>query len=123
MSVAERIKSWWRGRELPIHLQYGALGERAAKKFVQSLHAGVRAGGALREWSMWTLRNRNGVRRGLGEMVMAVTVAVSISAMRICRRVERRVLVRVRCRFAFHFVSVYFVRGTCTDDRACGCCC
>jgi putative endonuclease len=35
MSVAERIKSWWRGTPLPIHLQYGVLGERAAKKHLK----------------------------------------------------------------------------------------
>src|SRR6266487_1364226 len=35
MSVAERIKSWWRGSELPVHLQYGLLGERAAKKHLK----------------------------------------------------------------------------------------
>lgn len=35
MSVAERIKSWWRGKELPVHLQYGLLGERAAKKHLK----------------------------------------------------------------------------------------
>jgi putative endonuclease len=35
MSVAQRIKSWWRGAELPLHLQYGVLGERAAKKHLK----------------------------------------------------------------------------------------
>jgi putative endonuclease len=35
MSVAERIKTWWRGTALPIHLQYGILGERAAKKHLK----------------------------------------------------------------------------------------
>jgi putative endonuclease len=35
MGIAERIKSWWRGTELPVHLQYGALGERAAKKHLK----------------------------------------------------------------------------------------
>jgi putative endonuclease len=35
MSVAERIKTWWRGTALPIHLQYGVLGERAAKKHLK----------------------------------------------------------------------------------------
>ena len=35
MSVAQRIKSWWRGAELPIHLQYGVLGERAAKRHLK----------------------------------------------------------------------------------------
>jgi putative endonuclease len=35
MSVAQRIKSWWRGAELPLHLQYGLLGERAAKKHLK----------------------------------------------------------------------------------------
>jgi putative endonuclease len=35
MSVAQRIKSWWRGSELPVHLRYGILGERAAKKHLR----------------------------------------------------------------------------------------
>lgn len=35
MSVAQRIKSWWRGSQLPLHLQYGVLGERAAKKHLK----------------------------------------------------------------------------------------
>jgi putative endonuclease len=35
MSVAERIKSWWRGSQLPVHLQYGLLGERAAKNHLK----------------------------------------------------------------------------------------
>jgi putative endonuclease len=35
MSVAERIKSWWRGARRPIHLQYGVLGERAAKRHLK----------------------------------------------------------------------------------------
>src|SRR5215471_347746 len=35
MSVAERIKSWWRGSALPVHLQYGLLGERAAKRHLK----------------------------------------------------------------------------------------
>src|SRR5215468_11666079 len=35
MNVAERIKTWWRGTALPIHLQYGVLGERAAKKLLK----------------------------------------------------------------------------------------
>jgi putative endonuclease len=35
MSFAQRIKSWWRGVEQPLHLQYGALGERAAKKLLK----------------------------------------------------------------------------------------
>jgi len=35
MNVAERIKSWWRGTNLPLHLQYGVLGERAAKKHLK----------------------------------------------------------------------------------------
>ena len=35
MNVAERITSWWRGRELPVHLRYGVLGERAAKKHLR----------------------------------------------------------------------------------------
>src|SRR5262249_58194739 len=35
MSVGDRIKSWWRGAELPVHLQYGVLGEKAAKKHLK----------------------------------------------------------------------------------------
>src|SRR4051795_578482 len=35
MNLAERIKSWWRGAEQPLHLQYGVLGERAAKKLLK----------------------------------------------------------------------------------------
>ena len=35
MNVAKRIKSWWRRSELPVHLQYGVLGERAAKKYLK----------------------------------------------------------------------------------------
>lgn len=35
MSVAQRIKSWWRGSQMPLHLQYGVLGERAAKKHLK----------------------------------------------------------------------------------------
>jgi putative endonuclease len=37
MNFAERIKSWWRGVERPLHLQYGVLGERAAKKHLKRL--------------------------------------------------------------------------------------
>jgi putative endonuclease len=32
MNLWEGIKAWWRGQEKPLHLQYGELGERAAKK-------------------------------------------------------------------------------------------
>ena len=35
MNLAARIKSWWRKGEKPQHLQYGELGERAAKKHLQ----------------------------------------------------------------------------------------
>jgi putative endonuclease len=35
MTVAQRIKSWWRGAELPLHLRYGVLGERTAKKHLR----------------------------------------------------------------------------------------
>ena len=35
MTVAQRIKLWWRGAEMPLHLQYGVLGERAARKHLK----------------------------------------------------------------------------------------
>lgn len=35
MNFAERIKSWWHRSDRPLHLQYGALGERAAKKHLK----------------------------------------------------------------------------------------
>jgi putative endonuclease len=35
MTVAQRIRSWWRGAELPLHLRYGVLGERTAKKHLR----------------------------------------------------------------------------------------
>jgi putative endonuclease len=35
MTLAQRIKSWWGGTPLPLHLQYGLLGERAAKKHLK----------------------------------------------------------------------------------------
>src|SRR5256885_8695849 len=35
MNFAERIKSWFRSAEQPLHLQYGILGERAAKKLLK----------------------------------------------------------------------------------------
>jgi putative endonuclease len=35
MSVPERIISWWRGRQQPLHLRYGLLGERAARKHLK----------------------------------------------------------------------------------------
>jgi putative endonuclease len=37
MNLAERIKSWWRRKQEPLHLQYGALGERAARKHLRHL--------------------------------------------------------------------------------------
>jgi hypothetical protein len=65
---------------------------------------------------MRALRNRDGVRRGLSNVVMSVatpvSVSISVATMRIGRCVQRGFLVRMRCRFALHFVSVYFVRGT-----------
>jgi putative endonuclease len=35
MNLPARIRSWWRGTELPLHLRHGELGERAAKKHLQ----------------------------------------------------------------------------------------
>lgn len=35
MGITQRIKSWWRGAELPLHLHYGLLGERVAKKHLK----------------------------------------------------------------------------------------
>ena len=35
MNFAGRIKSWFRRAERPLHLQYGILGERAAKKLLK----------------------------------------------------------------------------------------
>ena len=35
MTLAARIKSLWRKAEKPLHLQYGELGERAAKKHLK----------------------------------------------------------------------------------------
>jgi putative endonuclease len=32
MNLAVRMKSWWTGRERPLHLRHGELGERAAKR-------------------------------------------------------------------------------------------
>jgi putative endonuclease len=32
MDLSARIKLWWSGREQPIHLRHGQLGERAARK-------------------------------------------------------------------------------------------
>ena len=37
MTLAARIKSLWRKPEKPLHLQYGQLGERAAKKHLKRL--------------------------------------------------------------------------------------
>jgi putative endonuclease len=31
----QRIQNWWRGSKKPLHLQYGELGERAARKHLQ----------------------------------------------------------------------------------------
>lgn len=35
MSLAARLRSWWSKSEKPRHLQYGELGERMAKKYLQ----------------------------------------------------------------------------------------
>src|SRR6266571_1806555 len=35
MNLSERIKSWWSGKEKPLHLRHGELGERAAKKHLK----------------------------------------------------------------------------------------
>ena len=35
MNLAEKIKSWFAGKEKPEHLQFGELGERAAKTALQ----------------------------------------------------------------------------------------
>src|SRR5947199_3893634 len=35
MNLAARIQSWWSGREKPLHLRHGELGERAAKKYLK----------------------------------------------------------------------------------------
>jgi putative endonuclease len=35
MSFGERIRAWWHRKEKPLHLQYGELGERAAKRHLQ----------------------------------------------------------------------------------------
>jgi putative endonuclease len=35
MNLAVRMKSWWTGREKPLHLRHGELGERAAKRHLQ----------------------------------------------------------------------------------------
>jgi putative endonuclease len=32
MNLATRIRSWWTGKDKPLHLRHGELGERAAKK-------------------------------------------------------------------------------------------
>ena len=37
MNLSERIKSWLRGTEKPLHLRHGELGERAARKHLQRL--------------------------------------------------------------------------------------
>src|SRR6266496_2873111 len=35
MNLSARIKSWWAGKERPLHLQRGELGELAAKKHLK----------------------------------------------------------------------------------------
>src|SRR5213592_2746695 len=35
MNLAARIQSWWSGRERPLHLRHGELGERAAEKHLK----------------------------------------------------------------------------------------
>ena len=37
MNLLQRLKSWREKKELPLHLQRGALGERAAKKYLKKL--------------------------------------------------------------------------------------
>jgi putative endonuclease len=32
MTAWEHIRTWWRGKEKPLHLRYGELGERAARR-------------------------------------------------------------------------------------------
>jgi len=34
-TIIARLRSWWRGEQLPQHLRFGQLGERAAKKHLQ----------------------------------------------------------------------------------------
>jgi len=35
VTILERVKSWWAGKEMPIHLRHGQLGERAAKRHLK----------------------------------------------------------------------------------------
>ena len=35
MNLLALIRSWWRGKEKPLHLRHGELGERAAKKHLK----------------------------------------------------------------------------------------
>ena len=35
MNLALRLKSWWNGRQRPLHLRHGELGERAARKYLR----------------------------------------------------------------------------------------
>ncbi len=35
MALWQRIKKWWNAREQPLHLRYGRLGERAARKHLK----------------------------------------------------------------------------------------
>lgn len=35
MSLAQRLKAWWEGDTRPLHLRAGALGERAARDYLQ----------------------------------------------------------------------------------------
>jgi putative endonuclease len=35
LGVFENIRGWWYGRRLPLHLRYGLLGERAAKRYLR----------------------------------------------------------------------------------------
>jgi len=35
LGIVERIRSWWSGAQIPLHLRYGQLGERAAKRHLK----------------------------------------------------------------------------------------
>ena len=37
LAIIQRISSWWRGAELPLHLRHGQLGERAARRHLRRL--------------------------------------------------------------------------------------
>ena len=37
MNFSARIKTWWKDQQQPLHLRYGVLGERAAKKHLKHL--------------------------------------------------------------------------------------